>query len=79
MEHKAKYTTKDLGCSAFIHANKCLLDDCIRDGKLINFVFTDHDEAKKYSMQYYNGGQVSGIEYWHSLKILKTLIHEGKG
>lgn len=71
------YTTKDLGCAAFLHAHKFKINDAIKEGKLVSFTFDDFETTKSKSKDYYNGGTVCATDYWNSLKVLKTIIHTG--
>jgi hypothetical protein len=77
MNENKYYVTKDLGCSAFLHANKCILNNVEKEDKLVKFIFEDYDKTSAMAKDYYNGGEVVGAAMWQSQRILKTLIHEG--
>ena len=74
------YITKDLGCATFLYSRRFKLVKTEKVGRLISFTFSEVTPSKDYtlddSVKDYYANDNGIMDFWLSLKTLKTLIHE---
>ena len=70
------YETTDLGLVAFLRCKGRLLVDTKKDGGKVTFVFEEHPAIKQYVLDYFNGAEVSAIDFLNKLQESKTIMRQ---
>jgi len=70
------YETTDMGIVAFLRCKGYKVSDLKRDGSKVVFVFDDQAERKQLVLDYFNGAQVSCIDFQTKLVEARTMMRQ---
>ena len=76
MKKAQTFQTTDLGLVAFLRCNGFQIIDLTQQGTKTAFILDDRTDRKALVISYFNGAQVSCIDFLNRLQEAKTLMRQ---